>query len=170
MWQPGNTLKLPQRTVGGTNVSVRQGSSVTTISAAQDSNSYSHPVLPLPDQEVGEWYRKNKINLTQTDWEGVQAIKPIDGGGGPISNSSSDSPSLSPSNSFSSSISNSVSNSTSASSSISASLSPSPSPSASASISTSVSISNSLSISASVSNSSSVSPSMSPSVSPSVDP
>lgn len=170
MWTPGNTLKLPQRTIGGSNVNVRQGTSLTTINAEPDSKSFSHPVLPLPDQEVGEWYRKNKLNIQQTDWERVQTLNPIDGGGGPVSNSSSNSSSVSnsPSPSNSNSMTNSVSDSASASNSDSLSPSPSLSPSYSGTVSISTSVSLSPSVSNSFSNSMSTSPSMPPSLSPSL--
>lgn len=169
MWTPGNTLKLPQRTVGGTNVNVRQGVTLTTVNTEPDSKSFSHPVLPLPDQEVGEWYRKNKLAIQQTNWDQVQNVNPIDGGPSSSSSSStSTSPSTSasispePSSSPSSSPSTSASDSASSSASNSASTSPSSSSSPSSSASGSVSVSTSASASGSASMYVSTSPSFGP--------
>lgn len=173
MWTPGNTLKLPNTTVGSHNVTIKRGVSTSFVGAEAPSKSYSNPVLPLPDQEVGEWYRKNKINIQQTNWEQVQEANPLDiipPSSNSASSSASNSTSVSNSNSVSNSSSSSASSSASASASASASHSPSlsTSPSYSGSISISTSVSLSPSTSDSVSNSATNSPSVPPSFSPSL--
>lgn len=118
-WIPGQRLQFEPRIIGTAGIQVVQGTGVINVNRTEVRGTKTYPVQPLPDQEVGEWYRKNKLNVQQTSWEAVQVAYPIDG------------PSVSASNSSSASASNSTSSSNSASESPSSSISTSIGPSAS---------------------------------------
>ncbi len=167
-WIPGQRLQFEPRIIGSSGVQVIQGAGVINVNRTEVRGTKVNPVQPLADQEVGEWYRKNKLNIQQTDWEKTMLANPVDVFPEPsnsVSNSLSSSPTVSTSPSMPPSL--SASNSTSLSNSASASNSLSVSDSMSYSYSSSVSISTSVSNSASNSASGSTSPSMGPSTSPS---